>query len=89
MSVIIVKNCSYYHYTLKRLENYQNIKSFLIEKEEYNFISLTFNVVNTKIKLDENQMILLFWCKSYFIFLPNKLNKDYNPLFLVFIFLKK
>ena len=68
----------------KEIENLINF-----EKEEYNFISLTFNVVNTKIKLDENQMVLLFWCKSYFILLPNKLNKDYNPLFLVFIFLKK
>ena len=35
------------------LENYQNIKSFLIEKEESIFISLTFNAVNIQTKLDE------------------------------------
>ena len=50
---MIVKNCSYYHYTLKKLENYQNIKSFLIEKEESIFILLTFNATNIKTKLDE------------------------------------
>ena len=35
------------------LENYQNIKSFLIEKEESIFILLTFNAANIKTKLDE------------------------------------
>ena len=35
------------------LENYQNIKSFLIEKEESIFILLTFNADNIKTKLDE------------------------------------
>lgn len=48
MSVIIVKNCSYYHYTLKKLENYQNIKSYLLKKEECIFISLTFSVAYIK-----------------------------------------
>ena len=75
MSVIIVKNCAYYHYTLKKLENYQNIKPYLLKKEECIFISLTFSVDYISKKLDENQIILFFKFASYSIIRPNKLNK--------------